>query len=91
MAEAQTRTRTVNPWNADPVNRGWALWRALVDADDLREAVAALKRDELRCIVLAQLLERRAGTDMGAPDAEAMASGVSRRSRARANLRLVGE
>jgi hypothetical protein len=53
-------------WNTDAINRGWTLWRRLVEADDPRRAIAALKRDDLRCIVLAQLVERRSDPADGA-------------------------
>ena len=46
-------------WNADAINRGWSLWRELVEADDARRAIGALLKDDLRCIVLAQVLEER--------------------------------
>jgi hypothetical protein len=53
-------------WNTDAINRGWTLWRRLIDADDPRRAIAALKRDDLRCIVLAQLVEQRSDSSEGA-------------------------
>jgi hypothetical protein len=48
-----------DPWNADPINHGWLLWRQLVETDDARHAIGALLKDDLRCIVLAQVLEER--------------------------------
>ena len=61
MATTTTRSTstTRSKWNLDPLNHGWSLWRRLGDADDPRKAIEALKRDDLRCVVLAQLLEHR--------------------------------
>jgi hypothetical protein len=63
MADVAARSQ----WSGDAVNHGWSLWRGLVEADDPKRAIAALKRDDLRCVVLAQLLEQRHGRAVGVP------------------------